>query len=327
MDEGVVAGLDVGGTKILGRALLASDPARSLVEVRVETPRRTDAILDALTAVAGDLARAEEVVTHGGLRAVGIGVPGLVDRAGALRFAPNLPGVTGVPIRSELSERLALPVAVDNDANCATWCEFHIGAAAEAVDAVLITLGTGIGAGIVTGGRLQHGGHGFAGEPGHMVIDPVGPPCPCGRRGCWERFASGSGLGRLGRDAAEAGRVPRLVELADGDPVNVRGEHVTRAALDGDAASVEIMGEFAWWLAVGIANLVNLLDPDVVVVGGGLAEAGDLLLEPTRRAFRGLVLAPEHRPEPPIVGARFGPEAGAIGAGLLALELLLDDRG
>jgi glucokinase len=248
-----------------------------------------------------------------------------VDHHGTLRFAPNLPGVTEVPIGRVLSERLALPVVVDNDANCATWCEFRIGAAVNTTDAVLVTLGTGIGAGVVTGGRLHRGGHGFAGEPGHMVIDPVGPPCPCGRRGCWERFASGSGLGRLGRDAAEADRAPRLVELASGDGVDVRGEHVTRAAIEGDPAALDILREYAWWLAVGIANLVNILDPEIVVVGGGLVTAGELLLEPTRDAFHRLVLAPGHRPVVPIVAARFGPEAGAIGAGLIALEALISE--
>jgi glucokinase len=185
---------------------------------------------------------------------------------------------------------------------------------------VLVTLGTGIGAGLVAGGRLYRGAHGFAGEPGHMVIDPNGPPCPCGRRGCWERFASGSGLGRLARDAAAAGRARRVVDLAGGDPEDVRGEHVTRAALDGDGEAIEVMREFAWWFAVGVANLVNILDPEVVIVGGGLAEAGDVFLEPAREAFARLVLAPDHRPLVPIRNAEFGPEAGAIGAALLARE-------
>jgi glucokinase len=155
-----------------------------------------------------------------------------------------------------------------------------------------------------------------------MVIDPTGPPCPCGRRGCWERFASGSGLGRQARDAAAAGRAGRVVELAGGDPEDVRGEHVTRAALEGDEEALTVLREFAWWFAVGVANLVNVLDPDIVVVGGGLTEAGELFLEPARESFARLVLAPDHRPLVPIVGAMFGPEAGAIGAGLLARDLL-----
>jgi glucokinase len=318
--HGLFAGVDVGGTKILGRVLDPTDDRRALVERRVDTPRGADAMLDALVEVVTALATDERVVDGGGLDAVGVGVPGLVDRDGVLRFAPNLPGVIEFPVQARLMERLNCSVAVDNDANCATWCEFRLGAAKGTTDAVLVTLGTGIGAGIVTGGRPHRGAHGFAGEPGHMQIDPNGPPCPCGRRGCWERFASGSGLGRLARDAAAAGRAHRVVALAGGDPEGVRGEHVTRAALDGDDQALAIMRDFAWWFAVGVANLVNILDPEVVVVGGGLTDAGELFLAPARAAFAELVLAPDHRPTVPIVGAAFGPEAGAIGAALLARD-------
>lgn len=277
-------------------------------------------MLGALVAVLEGLGAEPAVKSRGGITAVGVGVPGLVDRDGVLRFAPNLPGVLEFPVQARLLERLGYHVAVDNDANCATWCEFRLGAARGTTHAVLVTLGTGIGAGVVMGGRPYRGGHGFAGEPGHMQIDPNGPPCPCGRRGCWERFASGSGLGRLARDAAAAGRARHVVELAGGDPENVRGEHVTQAALAGDAEALVVMGDFAWWFAVGVANLVNVLDPDVVVVGGGLAEAGELFLAPARAAFANLVLARDHRPMAPIVAAAFGPEAGAIGAALLARD-------
>jgi glucokinase len=258
------------------------------------------------------------VVAAGGIRAVGVGAAGLVDHDGVLRFAPNLPGVADLAIGPHLKDRLSRRVVVDNDANCATWCEFVLGAAAGSAHAILVTLGTGIGAGIIADGRLLRGAGGFAGEPGHMVIDPVGPPCPCGRRGCWERFASGSGLGRLARDAAAAGRADHLVALAGGDPEDVRGEHVTRGVREGDPESLEIMGQFAWWVAAGLANLVDLLDPEVVVVGGGLAQAGEALLGPVRRSFHDLVLAPHQRGRVSIVAATFGPEAGAIGAALLA---------
>jgi glucokinase len=321
-ENGPVAGIDVGGTKILGRVLHPDDDRAVLAELRVDTPRGPDAMLDTIVVVIESLGHDERVRSAGGLRSAGVGVPGLVDRSGVLRFAPNLPDVVEFPVQARLAERLSLPIVVDNDANCAAWCEFRLGAARGTTDAVLVTLGTGIGAGIVTDGQLYQGAHGFAGEPGHMVIDPTGPPCPCGRRGCWERFASGSGLGRQGRDAAAAGRAAHVVALAGGDPEDVRGEHVTRAALDGDEEALAVMREFAWWFAVGVANLVNVLDPDVVVVGGGLTEAGDLFLGPAREAFARLVLAPDHRPLVPIVAAAFGADSGAIGAGLLARDLL-----
>jgi glucokinase len=317
-----VAGVDVGGTKILGRVLHPDDPRQSLVDVLADTPRGADAIAAALVEVVADLRNWLAATGREDLAGVGIGIAGLVDRNGILRFAPNLPGVIGFDVTRPLAAATGLTVSVDNDANCATLAEHRVGAGIGATDLVLVTLGTGIGGGVIAGGELQRGAAGFAGEPGHMVVDPKGPPCPCGRRGCWERYASGSGLGRLARDAAHAGRAEAVVALAGGDPEDVRGEHVTTAAADGDPDAVAVMREFAWWVALGVANLENLLDPDVVVIGGGLAEAGELLLAPTREAYATLVLGYEHRPPVRIVGAELGAEAGAIGAGLIVLDAL-----
>ncbi|MGZ4693876.1 MAG: ROK family protein [Acidimicrobiales bacterium] len=318
----LVAGLDLGGTKILGVVTDPDEPRRSLCSVRVDTPRGADALVAAMAGVVADLRAELTRRSLGDVAAVGVGVAGLVDRAGVLRFAPNLPGVVDLDVRGALGEATAVPVAVDNDANVATLAEHRLGAGERADDMVLVTLGTGIGGGIISGGVLQRGAAGFAGEPGHMVVDPNGPPCPCGRRGCWERFASGNGLGRIGRDAAHAGRADALVALAGGDPEAVRGEHVTAAAAAGDPGALAVMADFAWWVALGLSNLENLLDPEIVVIGGGLAEAGELLLAPTRAAYATLVLAYEHRPPVRIVAADLGAEAGAIGAGLLASELV-----
>lgn len=300
-------GVDVGGTKILAVALdEAGNPVRS---TRVTTPHGPDALLSAL---------AELTVSFGAVAGIGVGIAGLVDRAGRLRAGAHLPGMVDLPLADELATRTGLPVHVDNDATCATWAEICRGAARGARDAVLVTLGTGIGGGVVAGGTLQRGANGFAGEPGHMVVDPNGPLCPCGKRGCWERYASGSGLGRMGREAAEAGRSQRLVELAGGDAEAVRGEHVTLAASEGDAGALEVLRDFGWWAGLGIANLVDLLDPEIVVVGGGLVAAGSVLLDPVRSAFEHLVLAADHRPRVPVVAAGLGEEAGAIGAALIA---------
>jgi glucokinase len=248
---------------------------------------------------------------------VGVGIAGLVDRKGVLRVSPNLPGRHNVDVGVELDRRLGLPVRVDNDATCAAWAEYLAGAARGADDAVLVTLGTGIGAGLIADGELVRGAHGFGGEAGHMVVDPAGPRCPCGRRGCWERFASGSGLGWLGRQAAEWGRFRRAVDLAGGDPDNLRGEHVTQAAQEGDEEALEVLREFAMWVALGIGNLVTLLDCSLIVVGGGLVEAGELLLDPVRAAYATQVMAPEERDDVRIVVAELGERAGAIGAALL----------
>jgi len=310
---GLLAGIDVGGTKVLGVALAADDPSTVIAEAREPTPDTESGLLDAMAHVVRQLG-----TTSGqSVTAVGVGIAGLVDRKGVLRVSPNLPGRHNVDVGVELDRRLGLPVRVDNDATCAAWAEYLAGAARGADDAVLVTLGTGIGAGLIADGELVRGAHGFGGEAGHMVVDPAGPRCPCGRRGCWERFASGSGLGWLGRQAAEWGRFRRAVDLAGGDADNVRGEHVTQAAQEGDAEALEVMREFAMWVALGIGNLVTLLDCSLIVVGGGLVEAGELLLDPVRAAYATQVMAPEERDDVRIVVAELGERAGAIGAALL----------
>lgn len=304
-------GIDIGGTKMLGVAVETERPEVLLAELRVPTPRGTAAVLDAVVALVGELAAS---VAHDA--PVGIGIPGLVDLDDRFRYGPNLPDVVDVPVGAVLRERLGREVLADNDATCATVAEFRIGAGRGHDDGMLLTLGTGIGGGIVVDGRVRHGANGFAGEPGHMVVDPRGPLCPCGRHGCWERFASGSGLGRLGRDVAVAGRLGAAVALA-GEPEAVRGEHVVAAARSGDEDAAAVLDEFAWWVALGIANLVDLLDPAVVVLGGGVMGAADVLLHRVVSALPAQVLAAEHRPEVPVLAAALGEHAGAVGAALL----------
>ena len=257
---------------------------------------------------------------HAGVRAVGVGVPGLVDNSGVLRVAPNLADVRDLDVRSALAERLELPVVVENDATAACWAEREVGAGRGAEDCLLVTLGTGIGGAVVANGRLARGAHGYAGEFGHMIVDPHGPPCPCGQRGCWERFASGSGLGWLARDAVSRGEAEGVLALAGGDAASVRGEHVTAAAAVGDPEAEAIMATFARWIGLGLANLANAFDPSVVVLGGGLIESGDVLLAPVRVALEELSLGARARPRLQVVAAELGERAGSIGAALLARE-------
>jgi glucokinase len=307
---GPVIGVDIGGTKVLGVRLSADGRVED--EVRMPTPARAADVLAAIRDVVRRLAGSAPA-------SLGVGVPALVDRHGILRFSPHLPGLVGLALAAEL--RRSWPEATTwsgNDATAAGWAEHAVGAARGVPEVLMVTLGTGIGGGIVAGGCVREGAHRFAGEFGHMVIDPHGPWCPCGKRGCWERFASGSGLGRLGREAAIAGHLPRVVELAGGDPEAVRGEHVTIAAGEGDGPAVEAMAQFAWWLALGLANLANILDPEVIVLGGGLIDAGEVLLSPARRAFAELVEAGDLRGGVDIRPAALGSRAGAVGAGLLA---------
>ena len=304
------AGIDVGGTKCLGVVL---DEAGAVVgEQRLPTPKGPDAIIDTLVDLCGRLG------DFGDFGTVGVGVPGLVTRDGVLKAAPNLVDITDFRVGALLAERLSQRVEVDNDATCAAVAEWKTGAGRGVDDFVMVTLGTGIGGGVIAGGRLLRGANGFSGEIGHMVIDPSGPPCPCGRRGCWERFASGSGLGSLAREAAIAKRLPRVVELAGGDPELVRGEHVQAAASEGDDEALAVIDTFARWVAIGLVNLTNLLDPAAIVLGGGLAASSELYLEPIGRWFGELLYSPDLRPHPRLVFAQLGERAGAVGAALLA---------
>jgi glucokinase len=305
-----VIGVDVGGTKM--QAVRLDDAGGVVADPTQASPKDGPSLVSEVVASAARL-------SGGTPSAVGVAVPGLVDADGMVRFVPNLHGLAGYNLAAEL--RAALPGAsiwVGNDATAACWAEHSEGAGRGADEVLMITLGTGIGGGIVSGGRLIEGVNHYAGEFGHMVVDPHGPRCPCGKQGCWERFASGSGLGALGREMAVAGAAPRLVQLAGGEPESVRGEHVTTAAASGDPAAIEIMGRFAWWVALGLANLANALDPEIIVLGGGLISAGEVLLEPTRRAFTDLVEAPSVRGPIRIEPATLGAEAGAIGAALVA---------
>lgn len=313
-------GFDLGGTKLRGIVL---DPADHsvLAERTVPTVFAEDALLETLITLTGDLGAAVGAGPGpGSFATAGLGAPGLVDRDGVLRYGANLPGVVDAPLAARLAERIGVPIVADNDATCAAWAEHRIGAARGHSDAVVITLGTGIGAGLIADGTLLRGRNGFAGEPGHMVIDPAGPPCPCGRRGCWERLASGTALGRMGREAVRGNRAGRVLEAAGGEVDSVRGEHVSIAARAGDTDAIEILDRFCWWVAAGIANLVALLDVEVVVISGGLAESGDLLIEPIRRHFAEQLYGVERRPRVGILTAALGSDAGAIGAALLGLD-------
>ena len=302
-------GIDVGGTKCLGVAL--DDRGEIIAEDRRPTPRGEGSLpklIDTLAELAESLGPFDEL---------GVGVPGLVTHQGVLRAAPNLDGVADFDVAGLLGERLGHHVFVDNDATCAAVSEWMYGAGQGATDMVLVTLGTGIGGGLVAGGKLQRGNHGFAGEYGHMVVDPDGPPCPCGRRGCWERYASGSGLARLAREAAVGRRVSRVLEIAGGDPEAVRGEMVQQAAREGDADAQAVIDDFGRWVALGLVNLTNVLDPERFVLGGGLAAGADLYLDPIRKWFRELIYQPELRPMPEVAFARWNERAGAVGAALL----------
>lgn len=307
MSGGRRLGIDVGGTKCLG--VILDDAGEVLEEQRRPTPKGPEAIIDTLA----ELAR-----SMGPWESIGIGVPGLVTRDGVLRASPNLVDINDFRVGALLSAELDVHVHVDNDGTCAAAAEWKTGAARGLDDFVMVTLGTGIGGGVIAGGQLIRGTNGFTGEIGHMVVDPDGPPCPCGRRGCWERYASGSGLGRLAREAAIGKRLRRVVALAGGDADRVRGEDVQAAAREGDADALQVIDLFGRWVALGLVNLTNVLDPAMFVLGGGLAAGSDLYLDPIQKWLTELLYAPDLRPHPLLAFAQLSERAGAVGAALLA---------
>jgi glucokinase len=309
---GLAIGVDVGGTKLAG-GLVAADGG-ILDRVRRRTPDEPDALVAEITDAVTEI---ESRHGLGGLP-VGVGIAGIVDSSDVVRWAPNLPLVDR-PIGDELTKRLDRRVTVDNDANVAAWGEFHVGAGAEAATSLLmLTVGTGVGGGLVLDGNLVRGAHGFAAEFGHILVLEGGPACPCGNRGCLEPLASGTGIGRHADEAIAAGRVPAASALHAPGPLT--GKRVTVAAHTGDRAAIEILAASGFWLGVGIASLANALDPEFVVVGGGAIQAGELLLGPARAALADRLMGRGHRPPPPIVRAQLADDAGFVGAALLGLH-------
>jgi glucokinase len=306
-------GVDIGGTKVAAGVVDAQ--GNVLARARRRTPSHDpEHIVDVVVEIVRQL-RAEHDAGP-----VGIGAAGYIDadRSHVL-FAPNLPGWRNTPLREQVSDRLGTDVVVENDANAAAWGEYRFGAGEREPDLVCLTVGTGIGGGIVVNGRLHRGRFGAAGEPGHVRVVPGGRQCGCGNLGCWEQYASGSALVRAAREVAKERKddARRLLQLAGGID-NIDGPTVTMAANEGDTAAIDCFDEIGRWLGQGIADLAALLDPGRVVIGGGVADAGELLLRPARETFHNSLSGRGYRPFAEIVAARLGSEAGLIGAADLA---------
>src|SRR3954447_6359095 len=313
-----VIGMDAGGTKLLGGVVDAGLVVHHRVHRRIQGLDQAELVETIVDAVDEARAVAPDV------EAVGFGIPALVrPETGSVMVSNHLP-LDGLPFRALMSERLDLPVAVDNDSNVAILAEHRAGAARGADDAVMLTLGTGIGGGLLFGGEVYRGSAGAAAELGHIVVDPDGPECPgdCPGHGCLEAFASGNAIGRAGEEAARRSPESSLGKaLAQGREIT--GGLVTELAHDGDEAAVEVLAEAGRWLGLGIVTLVNALNPELVIVGGGAGQAGDLLLQPAREVVAERALPP-NRELARIVPAAFGSEAGMIGA---ALSVLLARQG
>jgi glucokinase len=310
---GLTVGVDVGGTKVA--AGVVDESGAVLARAKRPTPSTSPPdIADAIVSVVTGLADMHPV------DAVGIGAAGFVsaDRSTVL-FAPNL-AWRREPLRDAVAGRLGLPVVVENDANAAAWAEYRFGAGRGEGYLVAVTVGTGIGGGIVLDGALYRGRFGIGAEVGHVRVVPDGRRCGCGNRGCWERYCSGPALVREAQELASvsATTVPRLMQLVGGDVRRIDGPAVTRAAREGDPGAAECFAVIGAWLGQGLADLAAVLDPAVFVVGGGVAEAGEFLLGPARDRFAGALTARGHRPMAEIRLAALGADAGLVGAADLA---------
>lgn len=312
-----IVGIDLGGTNIVA-GVMTTDGAGpfALRSARTHAELGADGVVARIAAVAEESiaeVRASTGATREAFVGAGIGAPGPLDRArGLVIVAPNL-GWRNYPLRDEVARRLAMPAALDNDANCATLGEWWVGAARGARHVVGLTIGTGIGGGLVLDGRLYHGASDVAGEVGHTTIDANGRRCACGNYGCLEAYASGPAIAERAREALAVGEESILLRLAGDDPARITAETVYRAAEQGDALARLIVGETARFLGAGVASLLNVFNPEVVVIAGGVTSAGDALFEPLRaevrrRAFRPAVDACR------IVPGALPGSAGVVGA-------------
>ncbi|WP_149202924.1 ROK family glucokinase [Actinotalea subterranea] len=311
-------GVDIGGTKIAAGVVDENG-------VIVAKTRRRTAAEDSDSVDSAVVEVCQELIADHEIGAIGLAAPGFIssDQATVL-LTPNLPW-RDHPLRDKVAAQLGqdVKIVVENDANAAGWAEFQFGAGRDVEDMLLLTVGTGLGGALVVGGRLVRGAWGVAAEVGHMRVVPGGHPCGCGLRGCWEQYSSGNALVREARAAAEAdpARAARLLELAGGKAKKITGPSVTAAATEGDPLAIELLAELGRWIGEGSASVAALLDPALVVIGGGVCAAGDLLLEPARAGFLSQLSARGFRPEAHLALASMGNDAGIVGAADLARHL------
>jgi glucokinase len=320
----MLVGIDIGGTKMLAIAATVNDrgtpasPATAVdvaIDRRVPTPKVGRALVEEIVALVSGL----DADTGTRSAAVAIGIAGLVDTDGTVHFSPHLPDVRDLALATELQRALDRPVAVENDLTTATIAEARMGAGRGCRDFVMVGLGTGIGTKFFVGGQLVRGAHGFAGEAGHMTVDRDGPRHVTGMPGPWEGFASGSALGALGQTAAQQGRASRLIALA-GSAAAVTGETVAKAVAEGDSGALAVLDAFAEQVAIGLGSLVCVLDPEKIVVGGGVSEIGEPLRSRIEQRLPQWFVGGPYRPAVPVVLAQLGETAGALGAVLRASD-------
>lgn len=312
----VFLGFDVGGTSVRSVFLASEGGADDFFDHRqILRPQSNEGLIGALA----------EIANEHRPDAVGVGCAGFVAHDGVVVQSPNIDSLRNFPLRKALEERLGCPVVVENDAASAAWAEAKAGAGKGISNMAFAGFGTGIGGALVIDGELVRGVHGFGSEPGHLTVVPDGLECPCGRRGCWELYASGSALGRYAREAAERGEAPELIALAGN--AQITGEHVAILLADTQARPNDIahtlLDELCDWIAIGLDTLVVLTDPELVVLGGGLSEMGETFLNSVKAAYARRYTTQDTRPSLSFALARYTETSGSIGAALLAREACL----
>jgi len=301
-------GIDIGGTKIAGA--LVDESGQILSELKVPTPATDpEAIVDAVVGLVDALSQGVEVL------GVGVAAAGFIDADQAtIIYAPNL-SWRNENFKAKLQAKINLPIIIENDANAAAWAEYRYGAGKGYKHMIMLTIGTGVGGAVIADSKMLRGGFGIAGELGHIRMVPDGQLCGCGSRGCLESYASGTALLKNARRLAKSNdpKGARLAEL-ELEHGKLKGEQVYQAIVEGDAGAVELLQELGTWLGSAVSSFTAVLDPEIVVVGGGVSMAGDLLLDPIRKAYLEQLPARGYRPELKIVAAEFVNDAGVVGA-------------
>ena len=301
-------GIDIGGTKIAGA--LVDAEGQIVLEERVPSPAGDpEAMVDAVVGLIERLSANHEVI------GAGVAAAGFIDAdQSTIIYAPNI-SWRNEPFKAKLEAKLSIPVIIENDANAAGWAEYKYGAGRGYKHMIMLTIGTGVGGAVITDSRMLRGGFGIAGELGHIRVVPDGLLCGCGQHGCLESYASGSALLRAAKELAASGdpEGARLREI-EAEAGKLTGLEVYQAILEGDAGALRILGELGSWLGQAIGSLVAVLDPEVVVIGGGVSAAGDRLLNPIREAYLAHLPARGYRPELKITAAEFVNDAGVVGA-------------
>lgn len=315
-EAALTVGIDVGGTNI--RASVVDGDGEVLDTVQAPTPHSAHALEDGLDRAVRELCARHDI------GAVGLAVAGFVDESrSSVRFAPHLPW-EDTAVAGRLGRRLGLPVILEHDANAAMWAEYRFGAAAGAHNGVLVAIGTGIGAALLVEGRLYRGSYGVAPELGHLQVVPHGRICPCGKRGCWERYCSGTALVDTAIEMLATDPMPSTILAREvvGDPGSLTGRRVAGAAHDGDPVALHVMADFARWLGLGLAFVSDIFDPDLIVIAGGVSSSAPLFLDDAREHYAAAITGGRHRPLARIRTTQLGEAAGMIGAAELARTAL-----